>query len=60
MGEVDDWYAQLLSNGVMIPEPPKHNKIYGIYHFFFRDPDGYTLEIQAFKDPGWKGAPGMG
>ena len=57
MSEVDTWYALLLKRGVSIPDPPKFNPAYGIYHFFFSDPDGYTLEIQAFNDPDWKSAP---
>lgn len=55
--EVDAWYARLLKKGVRIPDPPRHNPLCGIYHFFFRDPDGYTLEIQAFKDTDWKSTP---
>ena len=26
-----------------------------IYHFFFRDPNGYMLEIQRFENPNWPG-----
>lgn len=52
--EVDDWYAYLLKKGVDIPDLPKDNLKYEIYHFFFRDPDGYMLEIQAFHDPDWR------
>jgi len=51
---VDEWYAYLLSRGVEVLEPPKFNQAYDIYHFFFRDPDGYLLEIQEFRDPAWK------
>jgi catechol 2,3-dioxygenase-like lactoylglutathione lyase family enzyme len=52
--DVDNWYAHLLEQGVTIPDPPKDNPRYDIYHFFFQDPDGYLLEIQAFHDPDWK------
>jgi catechol 2,3-dioxygenase-like lactoylglutathione lyase family enzyme len=52
--EVDRWYEYLLKKGVEIPDPPQDNPRYGIYHFFFEDPDGYKLEIQAFHDREWK------
>jgi hypothetical protein len=35
-------------------DPPQDNPRYGIYHFFFEDPDGYKLEIQSFHDQKWK------
>ncbi len=50
---VDEWYDYLTDCGVNIPEPPKLNLNYNIYHFFFSDPDGYKLEIQEFRDPAW-------
>ncbi len=48
---VDTWYETLLAKGVEIVNPPAHNPKYQIYHFFFKDPDGYTLEIQHFDEP---------
>lgn len=48
---VDEWYATLRSKGVEIVNPPAHNPKYNIYHFFFKDPNGYTLEIQRFDEP---------
>ena len=51
---VDEWFIYLQSRGVEIPEPPKINPVYDIYHFFLRDPDGYTLEIQQFLEPVWE------
>ena len=51
---VELWYRILSERGVEIPDPPKENPDYGIYHFFFLDPDGYTLEVQFFMDPAWK------
>ena len=51
--DVDDWYAYLSGCGQDLRELPARNPAYGIYHFFFEDPDGYSLEIQAFLDPGW-------
>ena len=51
--DVDGWYERLSANGVQVEAPPKLNERYNIYHLFLRDPDGYTLEIQEFKDPAW-------
>jgi len=51
--KVDEWYVYLQSRGVEIPGPPKKNPDYGIYHFFLRDPDGYSLEIQQFLGSAW-------
>ena len=51
--EVDAWYEKLVERGVGVNDPPRFNPDYGIYHFFFNDPDGYKLEIQAFQDPKW-------
>jgi len=48
---VDAWYETLLAKGVEILKPPAHNPKYQIYHFFFKDPNGYTLEIQRFDEP---------
>lgn len=49
--DVDGWYQHLLAQGVTIVSPPAYNPKYAIYHFFFRDPDGYLLEIQRFDTP---------
>ena len=51
--DVDGWYAHLLAKGVTIPEPTALSAQYRVYHFFFRDPAGYTLEIQRFDRPDW-------
>mgnify|MGYP002640449848 CR=1 FL=1 len=48
---VDIWYETLLAKGVQIVTPPAHNPKYHIYHFFFKDPNGYALEIQHFDEP---------
>ena len=50
MDDVDGWYARL-SGQVEIVKPPTHNPKYAIYHFFFKDPNGYLLEIQRFDQP---------
>ena len=48
--DVDGWYKKLKEKGVEAGEEPKSNPRFKIYHFFLRDPDGYTLEIQRFLD----------
>lgn len=49
--DVDGWYNQLRAKGVKIRSPPKLNEKYKIYHFYLKDPDGYTIEIQKFIEP---------
>ena len=51
--DVDGWYEKLKQRGVEFEKTPQNNKKYEIYHCFFRDPDGYLLEIQRFQDPNW-------
>lgn len=52
---VDDWAVRLRAAGVSFEKEPALNPLYGIYHAFFRDPNGYLLEIQTFLDPNWRG-----
>ena len=49
--EVDHWYEILKGKKVDLAAPPKLNPQYQIYHFFLKDPDGYTIEIQKFVNP---------
>jgi catechol 2,3-dioxygenase-like lactoylglutathione lyase family enzyme len=51
--DVDEWYEHLLGLGVTFEKAPAHNRVYGIYHCFLRDPNGYLVEIQRFDDPDW-------
>jgi catechol 2,3-dioxygenase-like lactoylglutathione lyase family enzyme len=51
--EVDAWYERLRARGVPFERAPAHNETYNIYHCFFRDPNGYLIEIQRFLDPAW-------
>lgn len=51
--DVDSWAAHLRACDVALEKEPARNPIYGIYHCFFRDPNGYLLEIQRFEDPAW-------
>ena len=46
--EVDEMYRKITSSEVKIPEKPKINLKFNIYHFFLQDPNGYTIEIQKF------------
>jgi catechol 2,3-dioxygenase-like lactoylglutathione lyase family enzyme len=51
--DVDGWAAALRARDVALERGPVHNETYGIYHLFFRDPNGYLIEIQRFDDPHW-------
>lgn len=55
--DVDAWHDYLVGCGVTFEKPPALNARYNIYNSFFRDPDGYLLEIQAFLDPAWPQPP---
>ena len=47
---VDEVYERIHQYGIEIPEKPKFNPKFNIYHFFFKDPNGYTIEIQKFLE----------
>ena len=51
--DVDGAYAALRAKGVAFETAPATNATYNIYNCFFRDPDGYLLEIQKFLSPDW-------
>ncbi len=51
--DVDGWYERLEAKGVAFDTAPTETAEYNIYHCFLRDPDGYQLEIQSFRDPAW-------
>ena len=51
--QVEAWHAKLLAAGAEVLGPPAHAPDYAITGFFFRDPDGYLLEIQRFESPAW-------
>lgn len=57
--DVDAWHERLVTAGVSIETPPTYSEVFGVYHIFFRDPDGHLLEIQRFDDPTWND-PGKG
>jgi catechol 2,3-dioxygenase-like lactoylglutathione lyase family enzyme len=47
---VDELYTRITNTGLVISEKPKLNHKFNIYHFFIKDPNGYTIEIQKFLD----------
>lgn len=49
--DVDDWFEYLREQGVEFDKVPQVNASYNIYHCFFRDPNGYLIEIQRFLHP---------
>lgn len=49
-GNVDEIYNKLVNLGLEIKEKPQINQKFNIYHFFLKDPNGYTIEIQKFLD----------
>lgn len=51
--DVDGAYETLKAKGVAFEKVPATNQQYQIYNCFFRDPDGYLLEIQRFLSPQW-------
>lgn len=51
--DVDGWHERLKAKGAAIETAPAHNAQYNIYNFFFRDPDGYLMEVQRFLAPEW-------
>ncbi len=51
--EVDEWHSLLSERGISFEKPPQYYSDYNIYHCFLRDPNGYLIEIQTFRDPSW-------
>ncbi|PIE80374.1 MAG: glyoxalase [Chloroflexi bacterium] len=51
--QVDAWHDYLLAHKIPIEKPPTLNEAFNLYHIFFRDPNGYLVEIQKFLDPAW-------
>ncbi len=46
--DVDAWHRHMQQHGVAgVTEPTMHEGI-GVYCFFCRDPEGYSIEIQKF------------
>ena len=51
--DVDGRHQDLVAAGVACEKVPQHNEKYNVYHAFYRDPDGYLIEVQRFLDPAW-------
>jgi predicted enzyme related to lactoylglutathione lyase len=49
--DVDGWYEKLRAKGVEFIKTPAHNPKFDIYNCFFKDPNGYLVEIQRFDQP---------
>jgi catechol 2,3-dioxygenase-like lactoylglutathione lyase family enzyme len=46
--DVDAIYKRLKDQGINLLHEPQVNEQFNIYHFFFKDNNGYTIEIQKF------------
>ncbi|MBS4538592.1 VOC family protein [Clostridium sp. D2Q-11] len=46
--DVDGVYNNLVDKGYKVDNPPEKNDKFNIYHFFVKDNNGYTVEIQKF------------
>lgn len=51
--DVDERHRQMVSAGVLCERKPQLNETYNVYHAFYRDPDGFLIEVQRFLDPRW-------
>ena len=51
--DVDGAYATLRDRGVEFEAPPAYSERFKVYSAFFRGPENYRFEIQAFRDPAW-------
>jgi hypothetical protein len=45
---LDRVHRAVTAAGIQTDGPPRFNADYGVYHFFTKDPDGYTVEVQRF------------
>jgi len=46
VGDADAWHARLRRNGLRIEELPRESERLRIKVFMFKDPEGYTVEVQ--------------
>ena len=44
--DADAWHAKLRRNGLGLEEQPRESERLGIRVFMFKDPEGYTVEVQ--------------
>ena len=47
---VDEWNSYLTDKNIHCTKEPKYNPTFKIYNAFYRDPMGYTVEIQSFDE----------
>jgi predicted enzyme related to lactoylglutathione lyase len=47
--DVKQWHTDIKNKGIAVSEIKEGKKVKE--HFFFRDPGGYEVEIQTFRDP---------
>jgi len=53
-------YEHYRARGVVFDGPPDLSGGGTVHSCFFRDPEGYSLELQEFDDPRWPYPPGRG
>ncbi len=51
--DVDGVHETLAAAGVPCEKAPQRYDDYDVYHAFYRDPDGFLVEVQRFLDPAW-------
>ena len=51
--DVEGWHARLTEAGLGTATKPAFSEDYRVTSFFFRDPAGYTLEVQRFERADW-------
>ena len=51
---VDKCVTEMKGRGLKLEQEPAFNPKFRIYHAFFRDPNGYLVEVQRFEDPQWR------
>jgi catechol 2,3-dioxygenase-like lactoylglutathione lyase family enzyme len=58
--DLDAAYAHYKARGVPFEAPPDLSPGRAVYSCFFKDPEGYWLELQEFNEPRWPYPPGRG
>ena len=53
VADVEAAYGHLRATAVAFDGPPHPDEAGTVLSCFFRDPEGYWLELQEFRDPGW-------
>ncbi|MEJ1156664.1 VOC family protein [Prosthecomicrobium sp. N25] len=51
--DVDGWRRRMGDYGAHIETEPSYSERAQAYAFFCRDPEGYRIEFQEFRDPRW-------